>query len=145
MEDQQLGRLLRELPRERAGDGFTARVLDRLDRLDAPASGKTRGGTLRQGPWVLATAALFALVVSVAVLGRPTPEREVRRARQTLVDIRNEHERIEQELRRLQQMHGQDSAAPQVVYLGGDESMDLVVDLGRVPEGPAPVSYDETF
>jgi hypothetical protein len=143
MEDQQLGRLLRELPRERAGDGFTARV---LAHLDAPPSGKTVGRARRQGPWVLATAALFALIVSVAVLDRPaTQARDLRNARQALVDIRNEHERIEQELRQLQQMHGQDPAEPQVVYLGGDESMDLVVDLGRTPEGPAPVAYDETF
>mgnify|MGYP000331872053 CR=1 FL=1 len=28
-------------------------------------------------------------------------------------------------------MHRQDSAQPEVVYLGGDESMDLVVDLDR--------------
>jgi type II secretory pathway component PulM len=127
MEDQQLGRLLREIPRERAGDGFTARV---LERLDAPATGRN----LRQRHWLLATAALFALVVSVAVLDRPQrPPREVRDARQALVNIRNEHERIQQELHRLQQMHRQDSAEPEVV------------DLGRVREGPAPVAYDETF
>lgn len=143
MEDQLLGRLLREIPRERAGDGFTARV---LERLDLPTPGETPGRTVRRGPWLFATAALFALVVSVAVLDRPEPPvREVRDARQALVNIRSEHERIQQELRRLQQMHRQDSAEPEVVYLGGDESMDLVVDLGRVREGPAPVAYDETF
>ena len=34
MEDHSVGPLLRELPRERAREGFTARV---LARLDAPA------------------------------------------------------------------------------------------------------------
>jgi len=31
MEDHRIGDLLRELPRERASNGFTARVLERLD------------------------------------------------------------------------------------------------------------------
>jgi hypothetical protein len=100
--------------------------------------------------WVLATtatAALLALVVTAAVLERQkttTPAAHVE-VRQALDELRDEHGRLERELRRLQTLQQGNDA--EVVYLGGNEDMDLVVDLGRVREadGAAPASYHEIF
>jgi hypothetical protein len=136
MEDHRLGELLRELPREHARPGFTARVLQRLDAA-APA------------PWpsarlMLAAAALVAAVVSTSVLiDRQGPSREAieaARAERILQDLRAEHGRLERELREMSQ-------AP-VVYIGGNENVDLVLDLGKVreAEGATPAAYHgETF
>ncbi|HYG62782.1 MAG TPA: hypothetical protein VEL74_09395 [Thermoanaerobaculia bacterium] len=143
MEDQPLGRLLRELPRERAGDRFTARVLEGLDGGRRPA---------RRSGWALATAALLALLVSGVLVerrglrqGEPAHS-EAGEARQALEEIRDEHERLARELERLQSLSEGQGDAPGIVYLGGNERMDLVLDLGRMPEGTLPASYgSETF
>jgi hypothetical protein len=131
MENQRMTELLRELPRERARSGFTARVLARLDEPQAP---------VRRWPARLAPVALAASLVLVVLAG--TVIRDQRReaeALQAVRALRAEHSRIERELREL-------SAEPPVYYLGGDEDMDLVVDLGKVqPDGgvkPAAVRYD---
>ena len=119
MEDHGVGPLLRELPRERAREGFTARV---LARLDAPAP----------KPWqqprlVFATAALAAVVASAGILQVHAGRQEALRAaeaRKMLRELRSEHDSLKQELQSLSQ--------PPVVYVGGDEEVDLVVDLSRV-------------
>ena len=65
------------------------------------------------------------------------------RAQQLLRELRAEHGQIKRELESL--------PAPPVVYLGGNEDMDLVVDLRRVREvdGVRPATYShnatETF
>lgn len=141
MEDQHLKRLLRELPREKARQGFTTRV---LARLDAPPA---RGW--RQVWWRtrLAAALLAAVVVSASTAGLVRYEQReaqraarVARAQQLLRELRAEHGQIKRELESL--------PAPPVVYLGGNEDMDLVVDLRQVREGngvrPATYRY-ETF
>jgi hypothetical protein len=121
MEDHSVGPLLRELPRERAREGFTARV---LARLDAPSAAR---------PWrqlVFASAAVVALsgaVASVGILQVHAGRQEALRtaeARKVLRELRSEHDSLKQELQTLSQ--------PPVVYLGGDEEVDLVVDLSRV-------------
>lgn len=122
MEDHDLGELLRELPRERARTGFTARV---TARLDDPAP----------KPWrhpfryrlVFATAALAAVVASAGILQVHSGRQEALRnaeARRMLQELRSEHESLKQELRSLSE--------PPVVYVGGDEEVDLVVDLSRI-------------
>jgi hypothetical protein len=45
-------------------------------------------------------------------------------ARKVLRELRSEHDSLKQELQTLSQ--------PPVVYVGGDEEVDLVVDLSRV-------------
>lgn len=120
MEDHNLGPLLRELPRERAREGFTARV---LARLDAPSELKP----WRQPRLVFATAALVAVVASAGILQVHAGRQEALRAaeaRKVLRELRSEHDSLKQELQSLSQ--------PPVVYLGGDEEVDLVVDLSRV-------------
>jgi glutathione S-transferase len=121
MEDHSVGPLLRELPREQAREGFTARV---MARLDAPSEPKP---WLQQPRLVLATAALAAVVASAGILqvhaGRQQ-ELRTAEARKVLRELRSEHDSLKQELQSLSQ--------PPVVYLGGDDEVDLVVDLSRV-------------
>ena len=119
MEDHNLGRLLRELPREQARAGFTARVLANLDAKPEPR-------TRRTPRMVLATAALVAAVASAGILQlRADRHEELRKAeaRKVLQELRSEHESLERELRTL---------SDPVVYVGGNEDVDLVVDLSRV-------------
>ena len=119
MEDHSVGPLLRELPREHAREGFTARV---LARLDAP----------EPKPWlqprlIFAMAALAAVVASAGILQVHAGRQEALRtaeARKMLRELRSEHDSLKQELQTLSQ--------PPVVYVGGDEEVDLVVDLSRV-------------
>jgi hypothetical protein len=131
MEDHRLGDLLRELPREQARPGFTARVLRRIEVPGRRFSSR------------LALVGALALTVTVAAGVRVETRRdavETARAQQALQEIRAEHGRLEREVQELSQ--------PSVVYLGGDENVDLVLDLGRVrgTEGAKPAAYhDETF
>lgn len=135
MEDHSVGRLLRELPRETARPGFTRRV---LARLDEPAGAADRGASWRHRLAMAATTAVVAALVVSAGVVRYEQSREAARtaeARRLLQEIRAEHEQLEQELRALSE--------PPVVYVGGDEGMDLVVDLDKIPaeDGPAPATY----
>lgn len=119
MEDHNLGQLLRELPREQARAGFTDRVLANVDARPEPQ-------TWRQPRLVLATAALAAAVASVGILQvRADRHEEMRKAeaRKILQELRSEHQLLERELR---------SLSDPVVYVGGNEDVDLVVDLSRV-------------
>jgi hypothetical protein len=134
MEDHRLGDLLRELPRETARLGFTARVLRRIEEPGRRFSPR------------LALAGALALTVMVAAGVRVETRRDAietaraQQALQVLQDIRAEHGRLEREVQELSQ--------PSVVYLGGNENVDLVLDLGKVrgTEGAKPAAYhDETF
>jgi hypothetical protein len=135
MQDQHLTELLRELPREQARRGFTTRVLARLDderRMPPRARRRPR----------LALAAVAALLVltagGVALEGRLEARRAARlaRAEQVLRELRAEHGQIKRELESLPDQ------AP-VFYLGGNEDLDLVVDLGEVrhADGVRPAAY----
>lgn len=137
MEDHRLGDLLHELPREQARPGFTARV---LHRLDAPERRQLI-------PWrvprlALATVLTLVLMITAGVLINARRDALANaRAEQALAEIRAEHARLEREVRDLSQ-------SPSVVYLGGNEDVDLVLDLGKVrgSEGATPAAYHgETF
>ena len=131
MEDHRLGDLLRELPRETARPGFTAGVLRRIEEPGRRFSPR------------LALAGALALTVTVAAGVLVETRRgavETARAEKALQEIRAEHGRLEREVQELSQ--------PSVVYLGGNEDVDLVLDLGKVrgTEGAKPAAYhDETF
>jgi hypothetical protein len=135
MEDHRLGDLLRELPRERARPGFTARLLQRLNRLEAPERRRALPRLALAG----ALATVLAVTAGVLVDARQDALRAAQ-ARQALQEIRAEHGRLEREVREL--------SRPSVMYLGGNENVDLVLDLGQVggTEGAKPAAYhDETF
>ena len=133
MEDHRLGDLLRELPREQARPGFTARV---LHRLDTPARRRSIPRL------ALATALTVVLAVTAGLLIDARRDALANaRAERALAEIRAEHARLEREVQEL-------SDPPSVVYLGGNEDVDLVLDLGKVrgSEGATPAAYHgETF
>jgi hypothetical protein len=137
MEDHRLGDLLRELPREQARPGFTARVLHRLD-----AAPERRFTPWRAPRLALATALTAVLVVTAGwLIDARRDALASARAERALAEIRAEHARLEQEVQAL-------SDQPSVVYLGGNEDVDLVLDLGKVrgSEGATPAAYHgETF
>jgi anti-sigma factor RsiW len=120
MEDHGLNRdlrqALRELPCERAREGFTARVLARLDRDVQRAAWK-------RPRLVFAAAALLAVMASAGVIQYRTDQRQ-EEARRVLRELRSEHDSLKHEFESL--------SAPPVVYVGGNEQVDLVVDLSRV-------------
>jgi hypothetical protein len=136
MEDQHLGRLLRELPREKARQGFTTRVLARLDAAPAPRVWWRQ----RLATALIATLALSASTAGLVHYEHREAQRAARvaRAQQLLRELRAEHGQIKRELESL--------PAPPVMYLGGNEDMDLVVDLRQVREAdgrrPATYRYD---
>lgn len=127
-----LGEALRALPRHRPGDGFTGRLLDRLGEAAPAGTGRGIPATLR-----LAAAALLLGVGLLGVLAAggvlpgvgpaPAPG-EARRAALEAERARLAAELAE--LRRLTTELERDSAP--VLYLGGDEEVDLVLDLGRL-------------
>jgi cell division protein FtsB len=133
MEDHRLGDLLRELPREQARPGFTARV---LHRLDAPA----RRRSIPRLALATALTAVLAVTAGLLVDARRDALANAR-AERALAEIRAEHARLEREVQEL-------SDPPSVLYLGGNEDVDLVLDLGKVrgSEGATPAAYHgETF
>ncbi len=128
MEDHRLGDLLRDMPREHARPGFTARV---LSRLDAPE----RRGALIPRFALSAALALFLAVTAGVLVHARRDALAADHARQALAEIRAEHARLEREVREL--------SPPAVVYLGGTEDVDLVLDLGKSggTEGAKPAAY----
>jgi hypothetical protein len=140
MEDDRLGDLLRELPREQARPGFTARTLARLD---------ARENNIHVSPWsrlapatALATVVALALSAGALMSWRHESQTllEAERTRMALQEIRAEHGRLARELRDISE-----PPSPTVVYLGGDEDVDLVLDLGKVrsSEVVTPAAYHE--
>jgi len=122
MEDESIGRLIAELPRETARPGFTAAVLRRLAEPERPAA--------RGRSWQLAWAgtALAGVLLAAGSWGFSTwrEQREAAEARRMVEQLKVEHAQLAAEVRELRE-----EGRP-VVYLGGDESVDLVVDLSRV-------------
>jgi hypothetical protein len=137
MEDHRLRDLLRELPREPARPGFTARVMNRLKSPDLPAP---RRVLIPRFAWSAALAILLVIATGVLVNARREAAATAQAQQRALAEIRAEHGRLEREVRELSQ--------PSVVYLGGNEDVDLVLDLGRTggAEGAKPAAYHgETF
>ena len=124
--DRELDRLLAELPRESASPGFSRRVLADIDGPARPAAGRR---------WLMAAAATaVALAVGLWLLPRApqSPSPAETRA------LQEEHQQLLRELDALKASLRQSQAAP-VLYLGGNEHLDLVLDLGPVWQGEAGV------
>lgn len=123
-----LDELLQALPRVRASDGFTGRVLAGLERRPRRA---TRAGAV--GWAAAATLLLVALIVGgLRVEHQQTIDERAGRAAQ----LRSEHESLRRDLARLKSQAEQERP---VVYLGGTDQIDLVLDLTSV-ERPVPLT-----
>ncbi len=141
--DPKLDELLRSLPREQAPPRLAPRVLARMRR--APISRRPR----------LATAAAFALAVVAMVTVAPqvleypssrrdghhdrassepmpstaAPDSRASAKARRIQALESEYQQLRAELSALQRLH---AAARPVVYLGGTEQADYVLDLGRL-------------
>ncbi len=140
MTDEELRDALRSLPRHRASEGFTDRVLDHLEqtRRSRKPDGLWQrlrsvvgpaGGTFR---WTaVAAAALLAALLPTAVRHHRPP---------TDADSRQAVQELRSELEELKRLAADTQTDEPVLYLGGDDRVELVVDLAD-PMGPwAPAS-----
>ena len=137
MSHEPLDRLLGELPRETAGPYFTARVLARLDEPRPTERRRPFGFPAIPIAAALGLAALLAVTAFGPHAGSGDGRGELAsrdEARRLLAEIRAEHERLATDLAALREER---SAGERVVYLGGDEKIDLMVDLARVRDLPA--------
>ncbi len=140
MPNERLDEVLNTIPAERARPDFTRQVLARLDAPEGREA--SRWASLFAPRWLLATASAAVLALALGAMWRheatprnPLPPTEAEAA---LSEIRAEHARLRQEL---ESLTGHASNPDQgVVYLGGNENVDLVVDLGQVPQAPQGVS-----
>ncbi len=146
--DDKLTSALKSLPRERAGAGFTAGVLRRLDERRRPTAAwwgpALRGPALRgAGRWPLMAAAAAVLLLAVGLGAREWwhfHQRQQATAR--LATLEQERQALAAELAELRRRV---VGAQPVVYLGGSNDLDLVLDLAHakragtrpedVPEG----------
>lgn len=123
MEDprsRQIIDLLRELPQEHARPGFTARVLEQLDAKPRPVVHRS----FRLAPALAAITVLAIAISAGALIEWRGGARKHQEAVQALKELRAEHGRLEAELHEMSE--------PPVVYLGSDEKVDYVLDLGKV-------------
>jgi hypothetical protein len=111
---------LRELPRETAAPGFTARVVERAGSADFDDR-----ETPRLPRAVLAAAALLVLVSGVAAW-----RLEKERRREAWLDqvqaMQLESARLQRDLVELRA-----AETPPILYLGGDDRVDLFLDLAE--------------
>lgn len=138
-QEDRLERALRSLPRVAAGEEFTPRLVARFGRRPPRPASWTRP------LWV--AAALVAVLALSGVFG-------LRRQRLAERDYADRVERLRQETLRLSQdfsaLRAMAADAPPVLYLAGDDRVELVLDLGQRPAAGAapaaarPARYDET-
>jgi len=119
-DDDGLSAALRGLPTATPGPSFTARVLARLDR-------PPRQRRLPIPAWVTAAAAMAVLAGGLwgVSVGRQAWQQERRRAA-----MRVESAALARELAAL---HDELAEPAPVLYLGGNERVDVVLDLSALP------------
>ncbi len=117
--DDPILRALAELPRERASEGFTTRVVARTgEATEEPNRG-----------WPRAAAAVAAglVLVSGVTAWQLERSRRLENMRGEVSELQSTHRLLEQELRELRA-----AEKPPVVYLGGDDKVDIYLDLAEL-------------
>ncbi len=133
MNDDQLKTALKSLPREQAGIGFTAGVLRRIDQ-PSPRFLSARWTLIisRAFSALITPRAFSATIAATAVLilalGLGWREWRERQSAEQLQVLLAEKLEIEAEIESLRRLTAE---ARPVVYLGGDDEVDLVLDLAR--------------
>lgn len=126
MKDEDIEKLLRSLPRQKATDEFTARLLAKLkDRTEGSSSPVPRSW-LAPKPLLAWMAALVLIGAVVTGLQSWFELRERAEAARRVEALRNEYEALEKELEELRSLA---SASQPVVELGGSEEVDILLDL----------------
>jgi hypothetical protein len=123
MPDERLAEALGRLADQRASADFTSRV---LAGLDTPAP-RPRARLRLAGAVV---GLLLAALASTAVWRAWHARVADAAARQELAELQAEHHRLQQEWNDLRRLARKNEP---VLYLGGNDNMDLVLDLRRIP------------
>lgn len=155
----ELGEALRSLPRHRAEEGFTEAVLDRVDRLDeGPDAPPDRRRARPAARWLAAAAGLAGLLLAAGAgllppgdAGDPAGSGAGAQGSARLEALAAERARLEEELQEIRRLAREGAGEPMgrgapVLYLGGTEDVDLVLDLGRLADarptrGTVPAGY----
>lgn len=135
MTDRDLSKRIRDLPRETARQDFTQRVLERLEEDTAPgAEGWSWKPTL-----AIAAAALVFALIPFAAWQLDEGHTSTGDAAE-LQALRAEHSQLQDALQELTRGLSSD-AGERVVYLGGDDTLDVVFDPSPVATQMQPASY----
>lgn len=119
MNDHVLDALVRALPPVHASPGFQARVMRRA----------TEGRRPSRWRWVLALAGGLVAVAALVV-----PAVRMRQQERRLAELRAEVLALSAAAAELQA-----GVAPPLVYVGGDDRVDIVVDLRKLAQAGRPV------
>lgn len=116
-----LDELLQDLPRVQVSDEFTGRVLAGLEGRPKRATGPGAVG------WAVAAA---LLLIALLVGGRQIEQQHAAGERANrAAELRSEHQRLRQDVARLRSLAEEERP---VIYLGGTDQIDLVLDLASV-------------
>ena len=130
MNPETLDQLFRSLPREKASEFFTERVMARVREKGAAAPARR--------PYAMAFASLFLLLGLAGAAGwRQWETREAAR----LAAARAEQLRLERELDQIKEMT---AGLQPVVYVGSTQDYDVYIDVRALEPEPAtvvPASY----
>jgi hypothetical protein len=126
-DDDGLRAALRGVPAATPGPAFTARVLARLDRPPRARRALSLRGRSQVPAWVTAAATMAVLAGGLwgVTAGRQAWQQERRRAA-----LRAESAALARELAAL---HEEVAKPVPVLYLGGNEQVDVVLDLSSLP------------
>lgn len=123
-----LGEALRSLPRAAPREGFTERL---LERADAPGPGRLPGPAIAR--WVAAaTLATIALAGALSLPRSPLRPGSEHDRRERMEALEAERLRLSAELEEIRRLATTVHDPAPVLYLGGDEEVDVVLDLGRL-------------
>lgn len=135
MNDTELAQLLSSLPREKAGADFTARVMARVgagSRPEQTASVLSFPAERRRLPswsgWLMAAAALLAVGLGFREWQH---RQEVEETMRRIAELRGQYQELASELDDLRR---ESARSRPVVYVGGTDKVDFVVDLERLSE-----------
>ena len=135
MNDRDLSKLLREMPREQASVGFKTRTLARLGEARDPAAGHLMR-------WSLVGATLLAILFAALVWRSKVEDRQEEVARLRVESLRNEYSTLESELRQLRRIV---ATTEPVVGMEGSGEFDYLLDLQEITRASGgnafPVSY----
>ncbi len=139
MKDEDIGNLLRKLPRQQASTGFTDRLMKRMPTAPPTAHPRTR---LTRSGLAVAAAVVLTLAASSA-RNYWQGARERAEAAQRVEALRSEYESLHKELEELKALAAESQP---ILTLGGTGEMDFLMDLralSREAEGARahPVNY----
>lgn len=133
MKDKQsrLDQLLRTLPRERASGGFRDKVL----RAARQAGEWPQPWYARSGHAMVLAAAAMALALGLSLSLYMVERGRRAELRREIAELKLEHRRLDAEVDQLRgdaARFGAGGAGRRVIYLGGDDTVDYVLDLERL-------------